>query len=1032
MNNTRPLPAAIGSNLSANTKEEWEDWTDDEVETPETAQQDSQNNVAAVAPAAGQSRLSLSQRTSLSTLSKLQRMKSRQRQKARNELLGIKVVTDLDKLWEQQKRQRRMSERRQTRTGKFVDLAALRALEGSPSDESIGTLAWIRNRPSKKTRVEQLASEAAQPPDLSPSARPIVIGFEMPADSDVVITPSTAVVETPAVDFSVYSRRPAPTPAPAPVTSPGQPVSAWSPDTEDAMSPESALDSRIVPAVPSIPQQYRVADVKKEPESAVTPIYVDEDDDMSTPVTLFEEDGSPVATRRSLRVNKGTQRTATMVSSRSQGWWDQVTSPFEAPTPQSATSQQSPNMSQAWWKEVDKKNPFPQTIRELESESEAESSTAAQVAAKKQSQAEPYRRIPEIVVQRVSSETPASSSSSSSAPTKIQEKPTQQSMPQSEKPHSAADSSTPSPPPPPPPPPPAAAAIFADRAATPDLGTPPPYSPPSNNHRLQQSQPHYRAVFPPDHPLANLHPGSPGLANTMTSQSAIHLSDVPLTPAPLPDRPLGSFVPGDHFTPVTGYGPRQDAERRRRRHEKEDFVAWRASRCGFGACFGRPGREGRKRRRICFGVCAAILLVLVGVGVALGILLTRRANSAPAEQPSRFVNVTGFPPVPTGVSTVIAPDSKSVTACVQPPTLWTCALPKEQHETGTTPGFGPDQPPFIIQIQYDSDPKQLWRLSSGDLPTIPSTVKPNPPPPSLREMFFLGNTTDGVVSADKAGEPTPFFISILRSVNDTVGPDLLSPEKKKRSLTDWAAPILNRLLVPRQNSSQSLPPVLNVSAIAPPPDLDPDGSGRGAPAVLLPFPTQQPLRLYDKGLPTERLAFYSYYNKTTYVRSIESITGDGPGAKPVQEDLNGGSLRSEARFLVTWLFVRYKIEIWTRATGTLDGSNDRTGPSTARLLTGRVGTSDDTQPGTFPYPITITLDTHGGPFGKKFAFTRAVDERQRIVLSDTKFLLNRMNTTGDHANPANFFDESLGGMDGGTGGCKCEYKNFVGVVNGRG
>ncbi|KAL1843029.1 hypothetical protein VTJ49DRAFT_3343 [Mycothermus thermophilus] len=1026
MNNSRPPPSVAASGLSARSKEEWEEWEDDEVVTPSTTRNDRQFSPESgmaggtVAEAAGHSNYPPSQRTSILTMTRIQRLRSRRRQLAQNEMFGIKVVTDMAKLREQQQQQQRqMYERRQTRTGKFVDAAALRALEGSPSDESIGTLAWLRGRSTKGKRVEQLTTEASQASqaDLSPNARPIVIGFEVPAGSDIVVSPQTAVVETP-VDFPAYFKKP-----PAPVASPNQPVSAWSPDTEDYVSPQSALDRGNVPAVPSIPQQYWSTDSgKKEIDSAVTPIYVEDDDDMATPVTLFEEDGSPVVTQRSPRVNKGIRRSATVASTQSQGWWDQVTSPFGPPTPQSpASSQKSPNMSQALWKEVDKKQLVPPTIFE----SEAESSTGPRTAATQQPQTQTSRRAPEIVIHNLSSGTMSPSSSSSSSSTKASAEPAQQSMAESEKPL-------------------AAVAAHSEALSTP-RDQPPPYSPPSNKHRLQQPTTRYHAVFPSGHPLATLYPPSPGpvppgLANTMTSQGAINLTDVPLTPASkepqqahLPDRPLGSFVPGDHFASVNGRGPRQEAERRRRRHEKEDAIAWRAGRfwhgrggcsscCGLGSCFGRPGREGRKRRRICFGVCAALVLILAGVGVALGILLTRR-SAEPAEPPSRFFNVTGFPPVPKGVSTIIAPDSKAVTACVQPPSLWACALPKEQHATGVTEGFGPDQPPFIIQIQYDSDRDERWRLPSGDMQTIPSTAKPNPPPPSLREIAFLGNFTDGVVSSEKAGEPTPFFISILRSINDTVGPDELLPQQRRRWL-DWLPGQITR----RQTQLQ---PVINASALAPPPELDPDGSGRGAPAVLLPFPTQQPLRLYDRGLPTERLAFYSYFNKTTYVRSITPLIGNGPNATPVPEDANGGSLRSEARFLVTWLFVRYKVEIWTRATGTLDGRNSPNGTGTARLLTGRVSERNETQPGTFPYPVTVTLDTHGGPHGRKFAFVRGVDERQRIVLDDAKFVANRMNTTGDHVNPANDFDESLGGLDGGTGGCRCEYKNFLGVVNGR-
>lgn len=38
-----------------------------------------------------------------------------------------------------------------------------------------------------------------------------------------------------------------------------------------------------------------------------------------------------------------------------------------------------------------------------------------------------------------------------------------------------------------------------------------------------------------------------------------------------------------------------------------------------------------------------------------------------------------------------------------------------------------------------------------------------------------------------------------------------------------------------------------------------------------------------------------------------------------------------------------------------------------------------------------------------------------------------MNNMGDLVNLGGFFNLSFGGMDGGIGGCRCEYINFVGV-----
>ncbi|KAL2154183.1 hypothetical protein VTH82DRAFT_2859 [Thermothelomyces myriococcoides] len=1068
----------FSNRLSTESKDDWEDWEDDEVITPLTATTREGPLVDATTGPTGNSggeatphveQLPSRRNSKLTvrpSVRSIQRLTSRRRQKAQNAKFGIKLVTDMTKLRQQQQQQqqhaayqtRQSPGSRETRTGKFVDLAALRALEGSPSDESIGTFAWLRRKGTKGKKAESPAVESSPQGDLSPGSRPIMIGFAMPSDSSVVISPQTAVVETPA-DFP-QNRMPGAT-----ATSPSQPVSAWSPDTEDEASPRMT-DRGFVPAVPSIPTQYRPTQVspisttsrrtsvpvppdirQKFRLTAGSSVYVyDDNDDTDTPVTLFEEDGSP-ATARGLspRTFKGRPRSATNGSSRSQGWWDHVTSPFGPPTPQSANSgRHKAEGNQEWWKSADKKRP----LSPLGAVEPVAGSSSGSPSVPRMQQ-----RTPEITIEDVSSSTP---SSSRAAP---EQQVSRETEAEPEKPNSTAN-------------------VVQSPGEL-----PPPYSPP---HKPPNTR--YRAVFPAGHPLNDMYPPSPNpapqglLQSTITSQGATGLAEVPLTPPPvqshqqrLPDRPMGSFVPADHFVNVSGRGPRQKAERQRRRHEKEDAVAWRAGRmwhgrgcfpcCGCFGCLGRPGREGRKRRRVCLGLCTAFLL-LTAVGVVLGIFLSRQKGTTEEVVPSRFLNLTNFPPIPTGISTVIGPESDSTTACVQPPTLWTCSLPKEQADSVAP--FDASQPSFVIQIQFDNNTRQSWDVSGEvprptptergvPLPSVNGTIttttptatpaerarsvptegfvsslvrrlvgpregpgsgssvspKPDPPPPSFEEMFFLGNTTDGVVSDDKAGEPTPFYISILRSVNDTIGPDVLT---RRDGLNDDERGSNGDDVGTGQG-------IVNASDIAPPPELAPDGTG--APAVLLPFPRQQPLRLYDRGLPTERYGFYTYFNKTTYVKSIATLSGDGVDATPVPADLNGGCLKTEAKFLVTWLSVRYKVEIWTRMGGDRARLKGGFGGGPAALA------EADEQPGSFPYPITVTLDTHGGQPGRKFAFVRGVDDRQRIILDDARFVLNRMNTTGDLVNGAADFDPSLGGMDGGTGGCKCEYRNWVSLNKAR-
>lgn len=1155
--------AANASPISPISEEDWEDWEDDEIVTPildsPIGEPLVQLGTGSVAPAR-QSR-QLGQRVSAAAFrmsaSRARRSKFGHRQKAQNAMAGITVVTDMSVFLQQkyQQEQRRQQQQQQqhiasqmreeagnrvSRTGKFVDAAALMALEGKPYSDSSNTFGgWLKKRQAKGKRVAQLATKSPVQDDLSPSAAPIMIGFEMPQDSDIVISPQTAVVETP-VDFPFYSGKQQQTRAP-----PSRlPVSAWSPDTEDGtFSPQSQIDSvfdqraNSAPAVPMIPSSYRDGrrddvmqqkDTRNARDTTTTAIYLSDDDDMATPVTLFEEDGSPVAQRKSYRLG-GRQRSNTAGSSSSRGWWDQVTSPF-VPTPATpkaiCAGESVTEENRGWWGRFDKKEALspimPKPVAEQSSkpqnqrgEAEKKKTTSPVLpeividepnsfgvdksqdwwdGADKKRAATPV--VPTLVVEQPSTSQGADRPQNwwddvdkKKPIVSVPQKPITDTSrgyenfakPQQRPPQIIIQDFSPVSPEVPSSSEPAVvvsrtethaekARILLEESRNPTTSElPPPYSPPSESKKQNVR---YRAVFPPGHQLNDMYPPSPGpvppgLSNTMTSQGAISLADVPLTPPPasrLPDRPIGSALPGDHFYDVSGHGTRQKAERKRRRHEKEDVMArkttrmWRGRGC-FSSCgcfgLGRAGAAGRKRRRAWLGIFAA-LLVLTILGVVLGVVLSRRKVDE-AAVPSRFVNLTNFPPMPTGISTVVGPESDTTATCVNPPTLWSCSLPKEQADSARP--FNADQPSFVFLIQFDNDTRQLWNIPPGETPRptltspavstsptasttssvarptsasnsaaptataspravsvrsggmsftdfvhrlvarqnggqLASAFKSDPIPPAFAEMFFLGNTTDGVVSKDKAGEPTPFYITMLKSVDDTEGLNALNA----------------RGILSRQNQGGAV----NISDLLPPPVLNLDGTG--AQATLFPLPKQQPVRLYDRGLPTERYSFYTYYNKTIYVKSIDGLRSGGEN-RPVPADQNGGSLRTEAKFVVTWLQARYKVEIWTRK-----GNNTRL----VGNFQGSESSSNSTQPGTFPFPITITLDTHGGGEPKnKFAFIRGVDDRQRIVLNDAKFVLNNMNTTGDLVNPGGSFNPSFGGFDGGKGGCKCEYTNFV-------
>ncbi len=565
---------------------------------------------------------------------------------------------------------------------------------------------------------------------------------------------------------------------------------------------------------------------------------------------------------------------------------------------------------------------------------------------------------------------------------------------------------------------------------------PPPYTP--SPERLR-----YQAVFPPDHQGLGiqqpLSPGpiSPGLQEIMSSRDDIPLSTVPLTP---PRRPInlnsgypselpvrqngGQFITAEVFEAPPTRATK--AEAKRQRYEKEDAIArraggwWRGRGCiPERGCYGRSGAEGRKRRRWYLALIVGFL-IMIALIVALATTLHRKSNTV--IEPSQWLNLTGFPPIYLGVSTVIAPQNLvSNTGCVFPATQWSCDLPKEL-QASVAPNAA-NQPNFFLYVQWDnsssanatfanvtSNPNLVTRdavfnpvsagqfiksmiLKARDIVTFVSF----PAPPAYAEEYFLGNTTDGIVSSNKAGEPTPFYMSFLSSANATLS---------------------KRQLFERDTSSNSSDPFPNVTSVIPSPSVNSDGTA--APANLLPFPTQQPIKLYDRGLPTEHYGFYTYYDRSIFLKSLALLNQSNIDNGEVPDDENGGATESEAMYRCTWSQTRFLVQMWTRMNATSQLLNSTSHSSTL-------------QPGSFPYPITITTDRHGGEPSLKMVYCYTLDDREGIVAGSGTLQSENRGFGGVDINPAPTFfsnssDPSLGGYDGGTGGCSCQWSNFQNVV----
>ncbi|KAK6707278.1 hypothetical protein SNK04_008277 [Fusarium graminearum] len=139
-------------------REEWEDWEDDEPITPIDAGE--QVFPPPLNIGARNSKLA-ARRSSRASATRVNRVKSRQRQKAQNAKAGIKLITDMSSF----RRQNYMPTPVE-RTGKFVDAAALKALEGEPTSASVGNWNWFKRVKTKARPLHHRSHRLGQPSQL--------------------------------------------------------------------------------------------------------------------------------------------------------------------------------------------------------------------------------------------------------------------------------------------------------------------------------------------------------------------------------------------------------------------------------------------------------------------------------------------------------------------------------------------------------------------------------------------------------------------------------------------------------------------------------------------------------------------------------------------------------------------------------------------------------------------------------------------------------------------------------------------------
>ncbi|KAF3481875.1 uncharacterized protein GIQ15_04634 [Arthroderma uncinatum] len=551
--------------------------------------------------------------------------------------------------------------------------------------------------------------------------------------------------------------------------------------------------------------------------------------------------------------------------------------------------------------------------------------------------------------------------------------------------------------------------------------------------------PKYRAILPPDRqsPLESPGPLSPEAQATLNA-GGIPMCDVPLVRRPdrtyllptsnsLPRHPKVSPVilqtPIIRSTPKIGPKigikdlPSVTEIQRKKIMRKEvvgeDGSFWRGQKCRCKkGCAGGRDCEGRKKRRKCILIIIIlILLLLIGLGVLLGVFLSRKhpgqgaqrppgssPQPTPGQQPgenmgdNRWLNLTGYPPIPTGISTVAGPNAAGINSgCIAPTSMWSCSLPKEMQDANSP--FDADQPRFKIDIRFkngtydhsttvaDKGKRDLNVFSN--LLALRSWAKlqhpierrddftPSPAPPTLEEQSFLGNTTDKTASPFE-GEETPFFVTVLNTAPPKGVPGTDNNSHRRRDTEGF--PDLSKLI--------------------PPPALDTDGTA--APASLYPLTISQPLRLYDRGLPTEHYGFYTYYDRSIFLKSSRPI-GDSKETGNIPSDLNGGSTKSAASVQCTWAQTRFLVQIWTQPSEAglqLISTSADPGPASPSFA------EDFRRPGTLPYPVTIILDRHGGDPKKKVVYCYGIDAGGKPILTKKKLQLEHRDFGGVLVNPA--------------------------------
>jgi hypothetical protein len=387
--------------------------------------------------------------------------------------------------------------------------------------------------------------------------------------------------------------------------------------------------------------------------------------------------------------------------------------------------------------------------------------------------------------------------------------------------------------------------------------------------------------------------------------------------------------------------------------------------------------------------CVSLLLLFV-VLLIVFIPQTHAVNAVQAQ----WLNLTGFPPLPTGVSTVIQPKKTlDKSQCVDPPTLWSCAMPQTQlarEDKSTLPDFR-----FEIRFRNHTleNTTALVQAANYSSTSGPASVRsqlrarsswsqllysPNPTPPSKTDQLALGSNTDNI-TAPYAGEETPFYLSLL---NPQPIPQV---QKRSESASNSSSTheIPNPYPYPHPSNtitnSKSKPKP--ISTKIPKPLLTPNG--KPSPQLLYPYATAQPLRLYNRGQPDEHYGFYTYFAKTALVANVSSASASIPKRQVSNSTLTTTPPQSAsvAQALCSFTQTRFRVQIWTQRPGSSSLASMLNFTTSAFTPAAQSSANEMRFPGSFPYGVSISLDRESGPQGDegKGVFCWALDEGGRVV-----------------------------------------------------